>query len=321
MDQNSQFLEIIPGLLEREYQGKLITYVGQGPEWEHLDFGIRPAAYDDGYQPQSDRPDLFGDVRVRQAFAACIDRQTIIDQLLYRRSDLPNGYLPPSHPLFQKDLAQYPYNPQEGARLLEEVGWQDLDGNPDTPRTAAGVMGVPDGTAFSVAYLTTEAALRQQVSQMVVAGLNGCGIEVKMQPMNPGSLFGPGPDGLIFGRKFDLVQFSWEASSRPNCLLYTASQVPNAANQWTGANATGFSSAKFDSACAMAYWARPVDGDFADRNPQVQEQFASELPSVPLYFYPKIAISRPDLCGLELDVTARSIFWNIEALGYGERCR
>jgi peptide/nickel transport system substrate-binding protein len=322
VDQNSQFLEMFPDLLERESQGKLKTYVGQGPEWEHLDFGIRPAAYDDGYDAASgDRPDLFGDVRVRQAFAYCIDRQTIIDQLLYHRSELPASFLPPSHPLYQKDLTAYPYKPEEGIKLLEEAGWKDEDNNPDTPRVAAGVSGVPDGTVFSVTYLTTEAALRKQVAQAVAGGLKGCGIQAKVQFINPGSLFSPGPAGMVFGRKFDLVAFSWEASPRPNCLLYSSAQVPGGGNQWIGANISGFSNPEYDAACARAYWARPNDNDYAERNQKMQEQFAHDLPSIPLYFYPKIAIARTGLCGLEMDVTARSFLWNIEGIHYAAECQ
>ena len=80
VDQNPQFLEMVPGLIQRETDKKLKMYVAQGPEWEHLDFGVRPASYDDGYTPgpDADRVDLFGDARTRQAFATCIDRQKII---------------------------------------------------------------------------------------------------------------------------------------------------------------------------------------------------------------------------------------------------
>jgi peptide/nickel transport system substrate-binding protein len=322
VDQNSQFLELYPGLLEREKQNKLKIYVGQGPEWEHLDFGIRPAAYDDGYDAASgDRPDLFGDVRVRQAFAYCIDRQAIIDQFLYNRSDLPDSFLPPSHPLFQKGLTQYTYNPDEGNKLLDEAGWKDSDANPDTPRVAAGVNGVPDGTTLSVTYLTTEAGLRKQVAQAIAGKLKGCGVQAKVQLLTPGSLFSPGPDGQVFGRKFDLVAFSWEASARPNCMLYSSAQIPGAANQWIGANISGFNSPEYDAACEKAYWARPIDSDYSQRNARIQEQYVHDLPSIPLYFYPKIAISRADLCGLEMDVTARSILWNIESIRYGQGCK
>jgi peptide/nickel transport system substrate-binding protein len=179
---------------------------------------------------------------------------------------------------------------------------------------------VPDGKPLSLLCQTTEAPLRRRVAEAIAANLRGCGLGVSVQYANPGDLFSPGPDGPVFGRKFDLVQFSWEASPRPNCLLYVSTQVPDGENRWVGANITGLTSAEFDASCAAAYWSRPIDGDFTERSRLVQERFASELPSLPLYFYPKIAISRPDLCGLEMDVTARSIFWNLEGLNYGEGC-
>jgi peptide/nickel transport system substrate-binding protein len=325
VDQNVQFLQMVPGLLQREGQKKLKIYVAQGPEWEHLDFGIRPASYDDGYTPTAsdatkDRPDLFGDLRTRQAFAYCIDREKINSNLLYNRSTVSNSYLPTSHPLYQKDLTQYAYNPAEGMKLLDTVGWKDTDQNPNTARVAVGVPNVPDGTPLTMTYLTTQAELRKQVAQAVTASLKGCGIQANVKFLNPGELFGPGPDGIVFGRKFDLVQFSWEASARPNCLLYASSQTPNAANHWIGANVTGYSSPEFDAACASAYWARATDPDYAQRNRQAQEIFVRDLPVIPLYSYVKMAIARPDLCGLDLDPTARSMFSSLEGLDYGKGC-
>lgn len=315
VDQNPQFLEMFPGLVQRETEKKLTTYVGQGPVWEHLDFGIVPAAYDNTVAPRT-RPDFFGDVRTRQAIAECIDRASINQTLLYGRALAPNSYIPPNHPLYQKDLPAYAYNPGEAGKLLDAVGWKDTGNNLNTPRVAAGVKGVPDGTPFAITYLTTQARLREQTAQDIAASLKGCGIQVTVKTMNPGDLFGPGPDGAVFGRNFDLAQFSWEAGPRPNCSLYTTTQIPDAQNQWIGANVSGYSSAEFDAACASANAATPGDAPTS-----AQAIFAKDLPVIPLYTDLKIAISRPDMCGLSLDVTSRSIFWNIEALDYGKDCQ
>jgi peptide/nickel transport system substrate-binding protein len=321
VDVNDQFQPMFPGLLDRESNGSLITYTGQGPEWEHLDFGIRPAAYDDGYDPAGgDRPDLFGDARTRQAVAYCLDRQGIVNELLYQRSIVPQTYLPAGHPLAAVDLPNYPFDPAAGMRLLDEVGWKDSDGDANTPRVASGVPGVPDGTPLTAVYRTSQAALRRQVTERAAQSLVACGIGITSEFLSPGDLFGPGPEGLVFGRKFDLVQFSWEASSRPNCLLYTSQQIPSEANRWVGANVSGYDSAAFDAACTAAYHARSNDPAFAALNHQVQQQFATDLPVIPLYGHLKIAISRPDFCGLELDVTARSIFWNLEGFNLGSEC-
>lgn len=321
VDQNPDFYSMFPGLLDRETNGRLKTYVGQGPEWEHLDFGIRPAAYDDGYNPAAgDRADFFGDVRTRQAFAACIDRQGIVDEYLYRRSQAPLTFLPGGHPQVVEGLPTYPFDPAAGAKLLDEVGWKDSDQDPATPRVAQGVVGVPDGTPFAIDYRTTEAELRRQVAERVAQGLRGCGIQVTPSFSSPGDLFGPGPEGVVFGRQFDLTEFSWEASARPNCQLYVASQMPGANNLWTGANIGGYSNAGFDAACEAVTHTRADDPAYAERSQVVQTQFATDLPVIPLYATLKIAISRPDLCGLEMDVTARSIFWNIENLSVGSTC-
>lgn len=321
VDQNTDFYSMFPGLLDRETAGKLKTYVGQGPEWEHLDFGIRPASYDDGYNPAAgDRVDFFGDVRTRQAFASCIDRQKIVDELLYRRSLVPLTFLPGGHPQVVSGLPEYPFDPDAGAKLLEEAGWKDTDSNPQTPRVAQGVANVPDGSQFIINYYTTEATLRQQVAGRVVAGLSQCGVQVNLKLSNPGDLFGPGPGGLVFGRQFDLVQFSWESSSRSNCQLYSSGQVPGAANLWTGANITGYSSSTFDTACADVARTRPDDPAYAERSSALQSQFSTDLPVIPLYAYLKIALSRPDLCGLSMDVTSRSLLWNVEALSVSTTC-
>ena len=70
---------------------------------------------------------------------------------------------------------------------------------------------------------------------------------------------------------------------------------------------TGYSNPAFDTACAAAYWALPDQPDYAARSQAAERLFAEELPVIPLYYQLKIAISRPDLCGLDLDVTARSL--------------
>lgn len=321
VDQNPEFYPMFPALLESETQGKLKTYVGQGPEWEHLNFGIGLASYDDGYDPAAgDRPDLFGDMRTRRAFAYCIERQGIVNELLYRRSQVPLTLIPANHPLLAQNLPEYAFDVAAGTRLLDEVGWKDSDANPNTPRIAQGVPNVPDGTPMVVNYLTTEASLRKQVAERVAESLRECGVQVNLQFANAGDVFAPGPSGPVFGRQFDLVQFAWEASARLNCQIYTTSQVPGANNQWIGANVSGFSSQEFDQACAAATQARPGDAGYSAAIQEVQALFSDQLPVIPLYAQLKIALARPDLCGMDLDVTARSILWNIEAFNIGLTC-
>ncbi|HWQ46103.1 MAG TPA: ABC transporter substrate-binding protein, partial [Longilinea sp.] len=162
VDQYSYLEDQPQTVRDLELNGDILVYRGLGPGWETLDFGIVPAAYDDGFNPFGvDRANIFGDVRTRQAFAYCLDRADMVTRLYNNLTQVANGYLPPSHPLYLSDLAAWPYDAEAGATLLEQIGWRDFDNDPATPRVAAGISGVPDGTLLSVTLTTSTAQLRQ----------------------------------------------------------------------------------------------------------------------------------------------------------------
>jgi peptide/nickel transport system substrate-binding protein len=316
VDRNPGFQPDLEELILTENNGRLKMLLQQGPEWEMLAFGVRPASYDDGYQPGVDRADFFGDPRLRQAAARCIDRSALVNEFFFKRSGVPAATLPPMHPLFAAELTPIPYDPAAGNALLSEIGWVDGDGDPATPRVSAGVAGVLDGTPLQLTLLTTRADLRQKVAQRLAKMLGDCGIGISQQYLDPGVLFAPGPQGPLFGRSFDLAEFHWEAGRRPGCALFTSGQVPGAANLWSGANLTGLSDPSLDAACAAAL-AQPGSVEAARA---AEEAFTAALPAVPLFYQLHIAITRPDLCGLGLDPTARSLLWNLEQVDWGEKC-
>ncbi len=320
IDQSTLLEDQLSAVLELQNSGKLKAYIGQGPEWEHLDFGIVPAAFDDGYQPGSDRADFFGDVRVRQAVAACIDRDALNTDLMQGQSAAPNSFLAPTHPWLASDLSAPAYDPEKAASLLSDAGWVDQDGNPDTPLQANGTGSVPAGTPFSVTYLTTQAGLRQQMAEKIASMLKQCGIEVKVTTLTPEQLYAAGPDGEIFGRKFDLAEFAWQAGKGTPCYLYTTRQIPNVQNLWVGANITGYSNPEYDTACRAAELANPEQPEGLEAHRAVQEKFITDLPVVPLLYRLKISVSRPDFCGFSMDVSARNEFWGIESYDYGPNC-
>ena len=321
VDQTTLLENQLERIIELRNSKAIKSYFGQGPDWEHLDFGIRPASYDDGFNPGKDRPDFFGDQRTRQAVTYCIDRKEIIQALYFSQSSVPATYLPPEHPLLPKDLAPLPRDLAAADRLLNEAGWKDADKNPATPRTAQGVSNVPNGTAFSVNYVTSEATARTRTAEIIKKNLAECGIEIKVSIVNPGVLYAAGPDGVLFGRNFDLAQFSWDMGSQPPCALYETNGIPTAKNSWTGGNLMGFSSPALDTACQKARQARPNTAEYISANQEVMRLLATALPSIPLYFPLKIAISRPDFCNLSMDVSARSFWWNLEQLDFNSACK
>ncbi|MCE1253318.1 MAG: peptide ABC transporter substrate-binding protein [Anaerolineae bacterium] len=323
VDQTSLLDEQLEAVLDLQRAGKLKAAIAQGPEMEFLAFGIKPASYDDGYQPwATDRADIFSDVKVRQAFAYCINRQNIIDKQLFDQSALPASYLAPDHPLFDKDLIALPYDPEKGKALLEEAGWKNFSGDPAQPRVAATVNTVNPGTPLTLDYVTSEAPLRVEVAKMIVSDLAECGVQVNVRYLPVGDLYLPGPQGVLFGRQFDLAQFSWESGLVPPCQLFESAQIPATDNNWLTPNLTGYSNPAYDTACQLARYTRPDNQEaYFNNHKAVQSIFAGDLPVLPLYFRLKVAVTRPDFCGLEMDATSRSALWNIEAFDEGDQCK
>jgi len=309
---------------ELQQKNAAVIHAAPTSTWEQLTFGIRPAAYDSGYTPFGGyRQDLLGDVRTRQAIAACIDRQALVDRLLYGYSAVANGFFPPSHPLAFDDLTAPPFDPELGQRLLEEAGWRDLDGDPATPRTAAGVANVLNDTSLVLEYRTTPDRLHQMTAERIAENLRDCGVGVDLKLVEPFELFAPGPDGALFGRNFDLAQFAWQSGrTTPPCSLFTTAQIPSPANGWIGTNISGWSSAVYDAQCAAALRADPRDpAAYQQSQRAVQQTFLQELPAIPLYFRLQIGLASPQLCGVQMDASARSVLWNIETWDKGEGCR
>jgi peptide/nickel transport system substrate-binding protein len=290
-------------------------------EW--LGLGITPASYDDGYSttPPLDRPDFFFDTRTRQAIALCLDRQKVVDTVLFGLSVVPNTYISPEHPLYNSTLAPYPYDPAQGNRILEQVGWRDMDNDPLTPRLAFGVLNIPQLTPLVLNYYTSSATQRRQVSEILAQSLSQCGIAVNVTYLSYVDLYAEGgANGPLFGRGFDLAEFAIGTTSlEPPCSWYTTAQIPSAANNWVGANVTGYKSPDFDAACASAQEQSPDDETYRDAYHLTQSIFTADLPAIPLYARLKVAAARPDMCNLDLDPTANPL-WNIESLDYQTTC-
>ncbi len=293
----------VPQLLAAKQSGALAPAFVADNVFEHLDFGIQPAS--DYKRPAGNN--LFQDPRLRQAVAYCLDRQALIAQLLNGLSEVPASYVPAAHPDFGgQDLTAYPFDPAQGQALLDDAGWAvaKADGVRAQGKRRLSVQlvsGPPDDP------------FRQALLQFVQTQLlTNCGIEVKPDLHAADALYAPWPDGLLFGRHFDLGAFPWRTGSEPPCELYQTDAIPGDQNPG-GANDTGYSNPAFDTACQVARRAL----DAATRHAsQVAAQvvFMQDLPSLPLFFRPKIGVAAPRVTGLQLDATAGSILWNVEGL-------
>jgi len=313
------------GLLQQmQTDGQAKLLVAQSNTMEWLGLGIAPASYDNGYNSTGnnpDRPDVFGDERTRQAVAVCLDRQKVVDTVLFGLSQVPDSYLPSNHPLHNGNIQNYEFNPASGSQILEQVGWVDHDRNPSTPRQALGVTGIPNGTPLVLNYYTTSATQRRQVAEIFTNSLAECGIGLNLEYYNASDFYAQGPTGPLFGRHFDLAEYAIGVNSlEPQCGWFTTSQIPTEANNWIGTNISGYKNPVFDTACLQGLQSLPGDPTYTSHQ-EAQSIFASELPSIPLYLRLRVAASRPDFCGYVLDPSSPSALDDIESFDYGDGCR
>ena len=76
-----------------------------------------------GYLGVNQQNDAMKDIRVRRALAHAINKQRIIDVILYGEGDLGGGLTPPPLWAYAPELKDYyPYDPQKAKDLLQEAG-------------------------------------------------------------------------------------------------------------------------------------------------------------------------------------------------------
>jgi peptide/nickel transport system substrate-binding protein len=295
-------------LVKLEQEGLIKLNFENNRVWEHIDFGINPVG-------DYDRPDFFQDVRTRTAIAHCLDRQRAVNTILYGQSPVLDAYIPPSHPLYAGDLlSTYEYDPEQGMALLEEVGWVDED--EEGVRQASGVEGIVDGTAFEITLTSNTDPVREEYMKLFQQDLAECGIDVTLENLPTPEFYAEGPNGPLFGRRFDLAALALIAYTIPSCENYlgTEAHIPSEANQWNGYNTPGFQNEAYDAACLQALGARPGSEAWIEGHREAQRIFSEQLPVIPLFLRIKLAATRPGVQGFTMNPTEDSAMWNIEEL-------
>jgi peptide/nickel transport system substrate-binding protein len=298
--------------LDLERQDRMQIASTPGTVIERIDFNITKNS---SFESIS----LFADVRTRQAIAGCIDRQAIMEEATFGLSVILDSYLPPTHPLHSSDLDPPTLTRMEAIDLLEEIGWQDTDQDPTTPRQAFGIQGVVNSATLELNLLTTDDATHQLIAENVEDDLLECGIGVTIEYGDPDELFTPWPNGPVFGGRFDMVAWAWPIFVSPPCELYAGFEIPSADFPF-GLNAMGFSDDAYDQACERIMYGPSTGEDYHDAIRQTEEIYQSKVPSIPLFLRPRLIAFGEGICGVVSDPTSFSALWNIEAISGGDDC-
>ncbi len=290
-------------ILEDVRDGKESIYIRPELTRQEIVFDLEPAAVQWAVSPLTIQ-------ELRTAIVQGIDRQSIIRQVFYGQSEIPVDFWPAGHAGHDSGLEGLAYDPDAAAEMLDSLGWLRPEDDPDGIRIAASVPGVMYGTKLSFKLTIADTPFAKKAAGMVQENLSVLGIDLEVEALPLGELYAQGPEGVIFGRKFDMVMFAWGAGKNP-CEIYLSDQIPEQLNHWVGTNVGAYRNEFFDNACLLP---KLTDEDAG-------RIYAEELPSVPLYFNISIAVSGNNICGISNRIGSRSVLWNMEQFSRSEeRC-
>lgn len=138
---------------------------------------------------------LLAEKEVRQALTLAIDRQAIVDTLLFGYASVGASPFPSSFWVRKQDLKPWPYDPQRAKEMLAAAGFADQDGDGILER---------NGQKFEIELMApAENMLRRNVALLVQENLKKVGVSVKPRVMEFNAMIEPIQkhqfDGLVSG--------------------------------------------------------------------------------------------------------------------------
>jgi peptide/nickel transport system substrate-binding protein len=300
--------EIWSTLVEYQEEGHLQLLHGPAGELVRLDFNTDPV----GRSGEA----FFQTTQFRQAVAACVDRERLAQismEGLGRVAPSFHSYLG----LQGQDGSTLMYAPDRGSELLRQIGWVDEDDDPETPLVGWDVKGVYNGERLELTLLTPDDEQSNLIANEIKTMLFDCGIHVEVETASTEDLTSGYPDGIVFGRKFDMVLWSWPDWWLPLCEMFSTREIPSDISPF-GVNATGFSDPVFDLSCDRLLLGDHESIEVNIRT--VQTIFNEQLPALPIIQPPRLMAVANDLCGFGVDAITPSLLWNIEMTARGEGC-
>lgn len=209
-----------------------------------------------------------GNLKVRKAIAAAIDKNVIVDQLLYGYGRVANSMIPPE----AKEYEEQPlssYDPEQAKKLLAEAGYAK----------GCNIRLITDG-----AQTSTEAA------QVIQSQLAKIGIQVNLTVQDPNTT----NSMLKAHQDFDIIMDFFNLVAGHADLVYKRVLYSTSSSNWCYYN-----NPKYDEAYD-AYTVTP-DGPKRDElRKKVNNFFIIDVPVIPLWGEKKIIGAQKSLEGLKL---------------------
>jgi len=214
-------------------------------------------------------------LKVRQALAHAIDRESIIHHLLRDAAVAANGLISPLNEAYDDNVRVWSYDPAKAKQLLDQAGFPDPDGDGPMPR-------------FRLSYKTTNIDLRRRIAEALKEQLLQVGIELEIRSYEWGTFFSDVKKG-----NFHLYSLAWVGVGDPDIqyqIFHSASVPPNGDNRGHYANPEVDRLLDQGRITLEASARKRIYG-------AAQRLIAEDLPYVPLWWQKNVIVKRTNIRG------------------------
>ena len=150
------------------------------------------------------RHPLFSDKRIRQAMTAAINKDELIQGVLFGMGQKAHGPIVPGRWAYNSAVKDIGYDPKYAAELLAQAGWKDKNGD--------GIL-VKDGKPFKFTILTNQGnQQRLMTAQIIQQRLRQVGIDVKIRIVEWAAFL----KEFVNKGNFEVVLLAWSISQDPD---------------------------------------------------------------------------------------------------------
>jgi peptide/nickel transport system substrate-binding protein len=239
---------------------------------------------DYAYMGMNLRDPILSNARVRRALAHAIDREAIVTHLRRGYARPAVGIVPPMSWAFEPDVSDFPHDPAEARRLLDEAGFPEPGGG--APRFQLTLK-----TSTSEVYRVQAAAIQHDLARV--------GIAVDVRSSEFQTLFAD-----VVRGNFQLYTLQFVGVTDPDMLrrVFHSAQEPPA-----GLNRVFYRNPETDRLIERASSAE-TDEERQRYYSRAQQVIAADVPYVPLWYRTNLAVYQPDLHGVRLSPIADYTF-------------
>jgi peptide/nickel transport system substrate-binding protein len=241
--------------------------------FEHLDFNFAGA---------------FADRNLREAFAKCLPRQTIVDNLIK-----------PLNPEANVQNSRYVFPFEEGYEAVVEASYND-----QAEQDIEGAKAILDsngltGTPLRLGHNANPRRVQEAALIVDACGPNGAGFDV--QDIGNENFFEP--EGELATRAFDVAMFAWAGSPLKSSSASTY--------QTGGGNNNGaYSNPQVDELIGQLN--AETDPDAANELViQIETLLWEDLATIPVFSFPGLLATTEDAENVEYNPTQAGLTWNM----------